>query len=38
MQEYLLVLLIVRLINDFIDITVFERSMKKKSFIYESSK
>jgi len=25
----------VNLINDFLDITVFERSMKKKSFIYE---
>lgn len=28
----------VKLINDFIDITVFEVSMKKKSFFYESSK
>jgi L-ascorbate metabolism protein UlaG (beta-lactamase superfamily) len=28
----------VRLIKDFIDITVFESSMKKKSFVFESSK
>jgi L-ascorbate metabolism protein UlaG (beta-lactamase superfamily) len=28
----------VKLINDVIDITVFESSMKKKSFIYESSR
>jgi L-ascorbate metabolism protein UlaG (beta-lactamase superfamily) len=28
----------VKLINDFIDITVFEGSMEKKSFIFESSK
>ncbi len=28
----------VKQINDFVDITIFERSMKKKSLIYESSK
>jgi L-ascorbate metabolism protein UlaG (beta-lactamase superfamily) len=28
----------VKLINDFIDITIFESSMEKKSFIYESSR